>query len=95
MPIQPGPESTFAQQFQQFMTYAGPIMQLAFWTGMLVLALLAYVQLKRLVDAKIAAYTADPRMGHGGMAAGTVVGSAPGGAGTRGADDISVEDFAD
>jgi hypothetical protein len=95
MPIASSPPAGFQQQFQQFMYYAGPLVQIAFWTGMLVIALLAYLQFKRLVDAKVAALAAKSQAGRAGVPEGGAIMFAQAGSTPAGADDISVEDFAD
>lgn len=96
MPVQPTSQvTTFAQQFQQVMYYAGPIVQIIFWVGMLVFALLAYLQFKRLVDAKVAALAAKVQAGQATVVEGGAILTAAAGSTVSGADDIVVEDFAD
>ena len=58
----------FAAVFEQFVTYAGPVIQLLYWLAIGFAAIYAAVQFKRLVDAGIAAMAARP--GHEGGAAG-------------------------
>jgi predicted signal transduction protein with EAL and GGDEF domain len=95
MPIASAPPAGFQQQFQQFMYYAGPIVQIIFWAGMLVIALLAYLQFKRLVDARVAALTAKTQAGHvPGLESGAILVAAAG-SDAAGADDIAVEEFAE
>jgi hypothetical protein len=77
---------TFQAQFQQVMYYIGPVMQVVFWIGMLVLAVLAYLQFKRVVDAGL--------MAMGARLAGAE--EAKGAAGPRGkgaAGEVSVDEF--
>jgi len=42
--------SAFEAQFQQFVYYAGPILQITMWIVMIVVAIYAVVLFKRLVD---------------------------------------------
>jgi len=42
--------SGFEAQFQQFVYYAGPILQITLWLVMIVVAIYAVVLFKRLVD---------------------------------------------
>ena len=51
MPVQQ--VSTFQQQFQEFMFYAGPIVQILFWVIVAGSILYAAIQFKRLVDAHV------------------------------------------
>jgi hypothetical protein len=51
MPVQQ--VSTFQQQFQEFMFYAGPIIQIVFWVVVAGSLLYAAIQFKRLVDAHV------------------------------------------
>lgn len=50
MPVQSAQPSMLAQ-FQQGMYVVGSLSQVAYWIGILVIAILAYRQLKRVVDA--------------------------------------------
>lgn len=96
MPVQPSPQVTaFAQQFQQFMYYAGPVVQVVFWAGMLVIALLAYLQFKRLVDSRVAALTAKVQAGQAQVPESGAILTAAAASSMAGADDIAVEEFAE
>ena len=45
--------SGFEQQFQEFIFYAGPIIQLVYWLAMIVAAIWAVTLLKRWVDFQV------------------------------------------
>lgn len=47
-----GAQSGFAVAFQEFIYYAGPIVQILYWVVLAVAAIYAVVLLKRLVDHK-------------------------------------------
>lgn len=51
--------SAFEAQFQQFVYYAGPILQIALWLVMIVVAIYAVLLFKRLVDFQTGAGKAD------------------------------------
>ena len=51
--------SGFEAQFQQFVYYAGPILQIALWLVMIVVAIYAVLLFKRLVDFQTGAGKAD------------------------------------
>jgi len=51
--------SGFEAQFQQFVYYAGPILQIALWLVMIVVAIYAVMLFKRLVDFQTGAGKAD------------------------------------
>ncbi|MDT8434256.1 MAG: hypothetical protein RQ731_05820 [Anaerosomatales bacterium] len=75
-----GAQSGFEVAFQEFVFYAGPIIQLAYWLVMIVAALWAVTLFKRWVEYQT---------GVKADAAGTDAGSAP----TATATPVSVDEF--
>ncbi len=55
-----GAQSGFEATFQEFIFYAGPVIQLAYWATMIVVALWAVTLFKRLVDFKTGADKSAP-----------------------------------
>ena len=52
-----GAQSEFAYRFQEFVFYAGPIVQILYWVTLAVAAVVAVVLLKRWVDFQTGAAT--------------------------------------
>jgi len=71
----------FEQQFQQFVYYAGPILQLVYWLAMIVAALWAVALFKRWVEFQT------------GAAGGEAVDAEVSSAGVKVDEAVKVEDF--
>jgi len=89
----PGPGG-FTAQFQQFMYFAGPVVQLLYWVGLLLIAFLAWRDFKRYVDARVAICQA--KLGDaGGASEKTMLATAGSSPKPDDKDDLKVEEFAD